>query len=83
MMPMAIDRVPPFLGDEWRRYIQFVLPVSFAKVPAVSIPAGLHDRLPVGVQLVGQFGEEYALLDFAEELEEMAGFGFQRPPGLD
>jgi Asp-tRNA(Asn)/Glu-tRNA(Gln) amidotransferase A subunit family amidase len=83
MVPMAIDRVPPFLGDEWRRYIQFVLPVSFAKVPAVSIPAGLHYGLPVGVQLVGQFGEEYALLDFAEDLEQMPGFGFERPPGLD
>ncbi|HEV2216659.1 MAG TPA: amidase [Candidatus Dormibacteraeota bacterium] len=83
MLPMAIDRVPQFLGDEWRRYVQFVLPVSFAKVPAVSMPAGLHDGLPVGVQLVGQFGEEYALLDFAEQLEARAGFGFQKPPGLE
>jgi amidase len=83
MLPMAIERVPPFLGDEWRRYVQFVLPVSFAKVPAVSVPAGLHDGLPVGVQLVGQLGEEYALLDFAEQLEAMKGFGFQRPPGLE
>jgi len=83
MVPMDIERVPPFLGDEWRRYVQFVLPVSFAKVPAVSVPAGLHDGLPVGVQLVGQLGEEYALLDFAEQLETMDGFGFQRPPGLE
>jgi amidase len=83
MLPMAIDRVPPFLGDEWRRYVQFVLPVSFAKVPAVSVPAGQHDGLPVGVQLVGQLAEEYALLDFAEQLEAITGFGFRRPPGLD
>ena len=83
MLPMAIDRVPPFLGDEWRRYVQFVLPVSFARVPAVSIPAGLHDGLPVGVQVVGQYAQEYALLDFAEQLEAMPGFGFQRPPGLE
>ena len=45
--------------------------------------AGLHDGLPVGVQLVGQLGEEYALLDFAEQLEAMTGFGFKRPPGLE
>jgi Asp-tRNA(Asn)/Glu-tRNA(Gln) amidotransferase A subunit family amidase len=82
MLPMPIEKVPPFLGDEWSRHIQFVLPVSFARVPAISIPAGLHDGLPVGVQLVGQFGREYDLLDFAEELEAMHGFGFQRPPGL-
>jgi Asp-tRNA(Asn)/Glu-tRNA(Gln) amidotransferase A subunit family amidase len=82
-LPMPIEKVPAFLAEEWARYVQFVLPVSFARVPAVSIPAGLHDGLPVGVQVVGQFCQEYELLDFAEELEEMPGFGFQRPPGLD
>jgi Asp-tRNA(Asn)/Glu-tRNA(Gln) amidotransferase A subunit family amidase len=83
LLPMPIEKVPPFLGDEWARHIQFVLPVSFARVPAVSIPAGLHDGLPVGVQLVGQYCQEYELLDFAEQLEAMPGFGFQRPPGLE
>jgi Asp-tRNA(Asn)/Glu-tRNA(Gln) amidotransferase A subunit family amidase len=83
LQSMAIEKVPPFLGDEWARYIQFVLPVSFARVPAISIPAGLHEGLPVGVQLVGRFSQEYELLDFAEELEAMPGFGYQRPPGLE
>jgi aspartyl-tRNA(Asn)/glutamyl-tRNA(Gln) amidotransferase subunit A len=83
LQPMAIEKVPAFLGDEWASYIQFVLPVSFARVPAISIPAGLHHGLPVGVQLVGRFGQEYELLDFAQELEAVPGFGFQRPPGLE
>ena len=81
--PMQIEKVPPFLGEEWARHVQFVLPVTFARSPAISIPAGLHEGLPIGVQLVGQFGQEYDLLDFAEQLEQMPGFGFQRPPGLD
>jgi Asp-tRNA(Asn)/Glu-tRNA(Gln) amidotransferase A subunit family amidase len=80
---MSIEKVPAFLGDEWARYIQFVLPVSFARVPALSIPAGLHEGLPVGVQIVGRFSQEYGLLDFAESLEATHGFGFQRPPGLE
>jgi aspartyl-tRNA(Asn)/glutamyl-tRNA(Gln) amidotransferase subunit A len=83
LLPMPIESVPPFLGDAWARHVQFVLPVSFARVPAISIPAGLHEGLPVGVQLVGRFAQEYELLDFAEELEAMPGFGFQRPPGLE
>jgi Asp-tRNA(Asn)/Glu-tRNA(Gln) amidotransferase A subunit family amidase len=83
LKPMPIEKAPAFLGDEWSRYIQFVLPVSFARVAAISIPAGLHDGLPVGVQLVGQYAREYELLDFAEELEATPGFGFQRPPGLE
>jgi Asp-tRNA(Asn)/Glu-tRNA(Gln) amidotransferase A subunit family amidase len=83
LLPMPIEKVPPFLGEEWARYVQFVLPVSFARVPAISIPAGLHDGLPIGVQLVGRFAQEYNLLDFAEELEQMPGFGFQRPPDME
>lgn len=83
LLPMPIEKVPAFLGEEWARYVRFVLPVTFARSPAVSIPAGLHDGLPVGVQLVGQFAREYELLDFAEELERLPGFGFQRPPGLN
>lgn len=83
LVPMPIEKVPPFLGDEWARHTQFVLPVSFARVPAISIPAGMHDGLPVGVQLVGQYAQEYELLEFAEQVESMPGFGFQRPPGLE
>ena len=78
--PMKIEDVPPFLSEPYRGYIQFVLPVSFAKVPAVSVPAGLHDGLPVGVQLVGQFAREFELLDLAEELEACDGFGYRKPP---
>lgn len=83
LVPMAIDEVPPFLSEPYGRYIQFVLPVSFAHTPAVSVPAGVHDGLPVGVQLVGRSGREWELLRLAEQLEAADGFGFQRPPGLD
>jgi len=78
--PMRIEEVPAFLSVPYRSYVQFVLPVSFAKVPAISVPAGIADGLPVGVQLVGQFAREFELLDLAEELEAADGFGFQKPP---
>jgi amidase len=81
MPPMPIERVPPFLGEDWLRYTQFVLPVSFAGLPAVSVPAGQHEGLPIGVQLVGRFREEWHLLAIAEDLERVEGFGFERPPG--
>ncbi|HYM96044.1 MAG TPA: amidase [Candidatus Sulfotelmatobacter sp.] len=83
MPPMEISSVPLFLSEPYGRYIQFVLPVSFARVPAVSVPAGLHEGLPVGVQLVGRSGHEFQLLDLAEQLEAAPGFGFQRPPGFE
>ena len=83
LVPMAIDAVPPFLSEPYGRYIQFVLPVSFARTPAISIPAGLHDGLPVGVQIVARPGAEWQLLALTEHLEAMPGFGFQQPPGFD
>lgn len=82
MPPMRIEEVPPFLSIPYRGYVQFVLPVSFAKVPAISVPAGFHQGLPVGVQLVGRFAQEWALLDLAEELEAAPGFGY-RPPEVE
>jgi Asp-tRNA(Asn)/Glu-tRNA(Gln) amidotransferase A subunit family amidase len=83
LVPMPIEAVPPFLSEPYGRYIQFVLPVSFARTPAVSVPAGLQDGLPVGVQLVARSGQEWRLLALAEQLEAVPGFGFQRPPGFD
>jgi Asp-tRNA(Asn)/Glu-tRNA(Gln) amidotransferase A subunit family amidase len=79
LVPMAIEDVPPFLSEPYGRYIQFVLPVSFAHTPAISVPAGLHDGLPVGVQLVTRSGQEWPLMGLAEQLEAMPGFGFRSP----
>lgn len=81
-LPMPIPQVPSFLSDAWKRYTAFVLPVSFSGLPAISIPAGVEDDLPVGVQVVGHDREEWDLLDLAEELEALPGFGYQRPPSV-
>jgi Asp-tRNA(Asn)/Glu-tRNA(Gln) amidotransferase A subunit family amidase len=83
LVPMPIEAVPAFLSEPYGRYIQFVLPVSFAHTPAISVPAGLHEGLPVGVQLVGRPGQEWELLAVAEQLEAASGFGFERPPRFE
>jgi aspartyl-tRNA(Asn)/glutamyl-tRNA(Gln) amidotransferase subunit A len=83
LLPMPHEDVPPFLGDAWNQHVQFVLPISYSWLPSISIPAGVRDGLPVGVMLAGHYRREMELLDLAEELESLAGFGFQRPPGLD
>lgn len=81
-LPMPIPDVPTFLASGWDRYTQFTLPVSYAGLPAVSLPAGQADGLPVGVQLVGREREDWALLDAAEALEACPGFGFEIPAPL-
>ncbi|MDR3516525.1 MAG: amidase [Azospirillaceae bacterium] len=43
--------------------------VNAAGLPAISLPAGQSaDGLPIGVQLVGGFGRDQALLSFARDL---------------
>ena len=50
------------------------VPMSLAGIPAVSIPSGLSDGLPVGVQLAGPAFGESRLLDAAYALEQAIGF---------
>ncbi len=50
------------------------VPMSLAGIPAISIPAGLSDGLPVGFQLAGPAFSESALLDAAFALEQAIGF---------
>lgn len=60
----------------------FTVPFNVAGTPALTLPAGLVDGLPVGVQLVGASGAEAALLDLAEELEEALDFPANALQGL-
>jgi aspartyl-tRNA(Asn)/glutamyl-tRNA(Gln) amidotransferase subunit A len=50
------------------------VPMSLAGIPAVSIPCGLSDGLPVGFQLAGPAFSEGRLLDTAYALECAIGF---------
>jgi aspartyl-tRNA(Asn)/glutamyl-tRNA(Gln) amidotransferase subunit A len=50
------------------------VPMSLAGIPAISIPSGLSDGLPVGLQLAGPAFSESRLLDAAYALEQAIGF---------
>jgi aspartyl-tRNA(Asn)/glutamyl-tRNA(Gln) amidotransferase subunit A len=50
------------------------VPMSLAGIPATSIPCGLSDGLPVGLQLAGPAFSESRLLDVAHALEQAIGF---------
>jgi aspartyl-tRNA(Asn)/glutamyl-tRNA(Gln) amidotransferase subunit A len=52
----------------------FTVPMSLAGIPAVSIPAGLSDGLPVGLQIAGPAFSEARILDAAHALERAIGF---------
>jgi len=67
--------LPPELGESLDDPVQMYLadanttPVNLANLPAVSVPSGEADGLPVGLQLVGpKFGEE-AIINAAAAVE--------------
>jgi len=50
------------------------VPMSLAGIPAISIPNGLSEDLPVGFQIAGPAFSENRILDAAHALEQAIGF---------
>ena len=50
------------------------VPMSLAGIPAISIPCGLSQGLPVGLQLAGPAFSENRLFDAAHALERAIAF---------
>ncbi len=70
--PSVAFKIGEKSDDPLAMYLNDIYTVSanLAGVPAISIPCGLsNDGLPVGVQLVGNFWSEDALLNFAHTYE--------------
>ena len=56
------------------------IPVNLAGIPAISIPGGLSNGLPVGVQLMSDHFTEAMLLRAARAAEEVADFEYVLKP---
>jgi len=58
--------------DPLEMYLADILSVApnLVGVPAISLPAGNSDNLPVGLHLIGQQRHDRALLEFAKATEE-------------
>ncbi len=60
------------ISDPLAMYLEdvFTVGVNVAGVPAVSVPCGEHEGLPVGMQLIGNMFAEDKLLDIAYAFEQ-------------
>lgn len=78
--PCPIPEVPAFGSVAWPRTAAFTVVANFAGLPAISIPAGIYDGLPLGVQLIGRRASDWSLLRLAEGLEQWEMHRFRPPP---
>ena len=61
------DPVQMYLGDI------FTVSINMAGLPAISVPAGFVNGLPVGIQLIGNYFREDLLFNVANKFEKERG----------
>jgi len=69
------------LEDPMQMYLSDVctLPINIAGVPAISIPAGFADSLPIGMQIIGKPFSEEMLLRIAFAYEQATDWHKRKP----
>ncbi len=72
-------------SDPVQMYLEDIFTISsnLAGLPAMSIPAGMVDGLPVGLQLIGNYFEEARLLNAAHRFQQATDWHRQTPPGYE
>ena len=82
--PTVPEPAPRLADDEMPhalRVVPYTAAVNFVGLPAVSIPMGMHDGLPLGVQVIGPQGADALVLRVARALErESPVHRVERPP---
>ena len=57
----------------------YTLSVNLAGIPAMSIPAGFSNKMPVGLQIMGNYFAESKLLNIAHQFQQNTDWHLQTP----
>jgi amidase len=88
-----VNQLPPYpIEVEWPRevagakmdnYLDWMKSCYYITItshPAISVPAGFTaERLPVGIQIVGRYRDDFGVLQLAHAFEQATGVWKQRP----
>jgi len=73
------------LNDPISMYLSDIYTVSanLAGLPAISIPSGFIEKLPVGLQLIGNYFQESLLINVAHQYQKVTNWHQKIPPSYE
>lgn len=79
--PTTANKIGEFTMNPLTMYTRDILtiPVNLAGVPAISIPCGFDNGLPIGMQIIGKHFDEGTVYRVAHAFEQATDFHKQRP----
>ena len=79
--PSSAFKIGSKTEDPIEMYLEdlFTISSNLAGVPAMSIPHGFSDGLPIGLQLIGNYLEESKILNFAHQYQKNSDWHFKTP----
>ena len=79
--PTTAFKLGENLDDPMTVYANDILtvPINLAGVPAISIPCGFDNNMPVGLQIIGKYFEEGTIYRVADAFEKATDFHNAKP----
>ncbi|MBI4036689.1 Asp-tRNA(Asn)/Glu-tRNA(Gln) amidotransferase subunit GatA [Candidatus Daviesbacteria bacterium] len=69
------------VNDPLKMYLSdaYTIPASLAGLPGLSVPCGFSNGLPVGLQILGRYGDDGKVLDVGEIYEQATDWHKEKP----
>ena len=61
----------------------YTIATNLAGLPGMSVPCGMVDDKPVGLQIIGNYFDEARMLNVAHQYQQVTGWHDQAPEGVD